>query len=92
MYTSLYRARQSSVQAVIGEQFLSPETREREKKIQTELELWALQVKKDAQSEASRGKGAVVFGSAEAQLRRLSEQVTREAQEKRKKARIQVQL
>ena len=92
MRTLLYRARQSSIQIWTSEQILSPETREREKKIQTELELWGLQVKKDAQLEASRGKGSLTLGGIEAQLRRISEQVTREAQEKHKRARSQVQL
>jgi hypothetical protein len=70
--------------ATIGEQVLSPETREREQKLQTELELWRQQVKKEAQLEASRGKGSLAFGGVEAQLRRISEQVTREAQERQR--------
>jgi hypothetical protein len=95
MYTSLYRAVRSRVGArlgLMGEPFLSPETREREKKIQTELELWGLQVKREAQFEASRGTGSLAFGGVEAQLKRVSEQVTREAQEKRRKASSQVPL
>jgi hypothetical protein len=78
--------------APTSEQVLSPETSEREKKFQTELELWGQQVKWEAQLEACRGTGVLVFGGIEAQLRRVSEQVTREAQEKQKRSRNQVQL
>jgi hypothetical protein len=92
MDTSLYRAKQSSIQIGIGEQILPPETWEREKKLQTELELWRQQVKKEAQLEASRGKGSLTLGGIEAQLRRISEQVTREAQEKQKRNRSHIQL
>jgi hypothetical protein len=94
MYTSLYsaiRIRTGAIPAPTGEQVLSPETREREKKIQIELELWQQQVKREAQLEAGRGTGSLVLGGVEAQLRRVSEQVTHEAQEKQKQARRQVQ-
>lgn len=87
-----YKAKRNGTQASTGKQFLSAATMEREQKIQTELELWGQQVKMDAQSVASRGKGALALGGIEALLRKISEQVTREAQEKLKKARSQVQL
>jgi hypothetical protein len=54
------------------------------------MELWRQQVKKEAQLGASRGIGSLVFGGVEAQLRSVSEQVTREAQEKLKRVRSQV--
>ncbi len=95
MYTSLYRAmriRGGAASGSMAEQFLSPEVREREKQIQTELELWGLQVRKEAQFEASRETGSLAFGGVEAQLKRVSEQVTRDAQEKRRKASSQAQL
>jgi hypothetical protein len=92
MHISLYSAIRIRTGAIPAPTVLSPETREREKKMQTELELWQQQVKKEAKLEAGRGTGSLVFGGVEAQLRRVSEQVTREAQEKQKRARSQVQL
>jgi hypothetical protein len=59
---------------------------ESEKKEQTEREVWEQKVKKDAQADASKGKGSVTLGGVEAQLKRLSEQVTRDAQEKQKRS------
>ena len=95
MHTSLYtviRIRVSARPAATGEQVLSAETRERERKLQTELVLWEQQVKKEAQLEACRGKGTLAFGGVESQLRRISEQVTHEAQEKKRSIRNQIQL
>ena len=94
MRTSLYQVlRIRAVRPVTtDEQVLSLETREREKKLQTELELWCQQVKKEALLEACRGTGVVTLGGVEAQLKRVSEQVTHEAQEKLKLARSRVQL
>ena len=92
MRTSLYQALRSRAgrPATTGEQVLSPETWERERKLRMKLELWGEQVKKEAQLEASRGTGVLTFGGVEAQLRKVSEQVTREAQEKQLRARRQV--
>lgn len=92
MHTSLYQALRTRAEITVttGEQARSPEIREREKKLQTELELWCQQVKMEAKLEASRGTRVLIFGGIEAQLRRVSEQVTHEAQERQKRARTQV--
>ena len=92
MRTSLYQALRSRAgrSVITDEQVLSPETWEQERKLRMKLELWGEQVKKEAQLEASRGTGVLTFGGVEAQLRSVSEQVTREAQEKQQSARHQV--
>jgi hypothetical protein len=84
MRTSWYRIKRKGTQAKTSQQVLSTETREREQKLQTELDLWRQQVKKDAQLEASRGKGSLSLGGIEALLRKISEEVTIEAQERQR--------
>ena len=86
MYTSSYRVKQSSRQVSAGKRLLFSETQENEKGQQTELELWEQKVKKEALSEACKRKNCVAFGGIEAQMRRISEQVTHDAQERRKHA------
>ena len=81
MRRSWYRIKRNGTQV---SPVLSAETREREQKYQTELEMWRQQVKMEAQQEAGRGKGSLALGGIEALLRKISEQVTREAQERRK--------
>ncbi len=85
MRTLWYSAKRNGTQVSIGKQVLSAATREREQKLQTEFELWEQQVKKEAQLEAGRGQGALALGGIEALLKRISEQVTREAQENKLK-------
>ena len=55
---------------------------EKAKKVQTEIEEWSWNTHHDAHQEASKRQGSLALGSIEAQLRRLSEQMTRQAQEK----------
>jgi len=59
-------------------------TEEREKQIQTDIEAWRWKVQEDALQEAARREGPPALGSIEVQLKRVSEQVTRQAQEKYK--------
>lgn len=87
MRTSWYRIkRRNGTHLGTVKQVLSAEIRTREQKIQTEQDLWRQQVKKEAQLEAGRGKGSLSLGGIEALLRRISEEVTIEAQERRKVA------
>lgn len=58
--------------------------KEKEKRIQTEVEAWGWKVQEGALQEAARREGAPALGSLEIQLKRLSEQVTRQAQKKYK--------
>ncbi len=60
------------------------EMKEKGKRIQTEAEAWGRKVQEGALQEAARREGAPRLGGLEAQLKRLSEQVTRQAQEKYK--------
>ncbi len=60
-------------------------TEEREKQIQTDVEAWGWKVQEDALQEAARREGPPALGSIEVQLKRISEQVTRQAQEKYKR-------
>ena len=60
-------------------------TEEREKQIQTDVEAWGWKVQEDALQEAARREGPPALGSIEVQLKRVSEQVTRQAQEKYKR-------
>lgn len=80
MRTSWYRTMSTY------KQVLSAETREKEQKFQTELDLWRQNVKKDAQLEAGRGKGSLSLGGIEALLKRISEEVTIEAQKRQQVA------
>jgi hypothetical protein len=56
-------------------------TEEREKHIQTHLEAWRWKVQEDALQEAVRRDGPLARGGLEAQLKRISEHVTQQAQE-----------
>jgi len=69
-------------------QVLSAEIKAREQKTQTEQDIWRQQVKKEAKLEAGRGRGSLSLGGIEALLRRISEEVTIEAQKRRKVASI----
>jgi hypothetical protein len=60
-------------------------TEEREKQIQTDIEAWGWKVQEDALQEAAQGGGPPALGSIEVQLKRVSEQVTQQAQEKYKR-------
>jgi len=86
MRTSWYRIKRNGAQVSTGKQVLSAETREREQKIQAEFDLWRQQVKQEAKHEVGRGKGSLSLGGIEALLKRISEEVTIEAQERRKVA------
>jgi hypothetical protein len=58
--------------------------KEEVKRAQTEFEIWEQQVRQDARYEAGKKGGPLVLGGTEAQLRKISEDITREAQEKNK--------
>jgi hypothetical protein len=58
--------------------------KEKEKRIQTAVEAWGWKVQEGALQEAARREGAPALSSLEIQLKRLSEQVTRQAQKKYK--------
>jgi hypothetical protein len=60
-------------------------TEEGEKENQTGLEAWGWKVQEDALQEAARRGGPPALGSIEVQLKRVSEQVTQQAQEKYKR-------
>ncbi|HEY4387723.1 MAG TPA: hypothetical protein VGN34_24995 [Ktedonobacteraceae bacterium] len=57
-----------------------------EKKAQSEVGAWEQQVQEDALREAGSKEGPLHMRSIEAQLRQLSDQVTREAQERRERS------
>jgi hypothetical protein len=61
-------------------------TEEREKQIQTDVEAWGWKVQEDALQEAARREGPPALGSIEVLLKRVSDQVTQQAQEKYKRA------
>ena len=79
-----YRITINGARVSTDQQVLSVETREREQKVQTELDLWRQQVKTEAKQEAGRGKGTLSLGGIEALLKRVSEEVTIEAQERQR--------
>jgi hypothetical protein len=59
-----------------------PRTTTEERENQTEVERWGWKVQEWALQEAARRGGPPALGSIEIQLKRISEQVTRQAQEK----------
>ena len=58
------------------------EIEERDGKAQTETEIWVWKVHEVALHEASQREELLMFGSKEALLKKVSEEVTRKAQEK----------
>jgi hypothetical protein len=60
-------------------------TEEKEKENQTGVEAWGWKVQEGALQEAARRGGPPALGSIEVQLKRVSEQVTQQAQEKYKR-------
>ncbi len=58
------------------------EIEERDEKAQTENEIWVWKVHEVALHEASQREGLLTLGSKEALLKKVSEEVTRKAQEK----------
>jgi hypothetical protein len=73
MYPSHHKGRQKS-----------PERTQKDKKVQTEIEVWEQHVQQDALVEARTKQKALALGDIEAQLRKVSEEVTRAAQERRR--------
>jgi hypothetical protein len=57
----------------------------RNEKKQAEVEIWARSVQQEALGEAGKKVGTLTLGDLEAQLKKVSEQVTREAQEKQER-------
>jgi hypothetical protein len=72
MYPSHHKRRQEST-----------ERTQKDKKVQTEIEVWEQHVQQDALAEARTKEKTLTLGDTEAQLRKVSEEVTRAAQEKR---------
>ena len=55
---------------------------QKDKKVQTEIEVWEQHVHQDALAEVRTKEKTLRLGDIEAQLRKVSEEVTRAAQEK----------
>jgi hypothetical protein len=82
---TLQRANQTGAEKRTSGSVPRTATEEREKENQTEVERWGWKVQEGALQEATRRGGPPALGSIEAQLKRISEQVTRQAQEKYKR-------
>ncbi len=67
----------------IKRQWPHPEKIEVDQQAQVTYEVWEQSVQQDALHEASHRDGAMTFGGIEIYLKRISEQITRAAQEKR---------
>jgi hypothetical protein len=63
---------------------------EEDRKAQTEIEKWAWEVHEVALHNASQREGLPAFGSIELLLRKISEEITRQAQEKLRRDRRKV--
>ena len=57
-------------------------TEEKDKQVQTEIEIWAFEVHEVAHHEVTHKEGPLVIGSKEPLLKKVSEEVTQKAQEK----------
>lgn len=84
MSNTLRRENQTDVEKRTFGPVPRTETEGREKEIQTKVEEWEWKVQEDALQEAARRGGSLALGSIEIQLKRVSEQVTHQAQEKYK--------
>ena len=82
---TLQRANQTGAEKRIFGSVPRTTTGEREKENQTGVEAWRWKVQEGALQEAARRGGPPALGSIEVQLKRVSEQVTQQAQEKYKR-------
>ena len=82
MFTSARREKQTNATPSINEHLPHPQMEEKQKQVQTEIEEWKWSTQQHARHEAGKRQGPLALGNIEAQLKRLSEQVTRTAQEK----------
>ena len=57
-------------------------TEEKDKQVQTEIEKWAFEVHEVAHHEVTHKEGPLAIGSKEPLLKKVSEEVTKNAQEK----------
>jgi len=57
-------------------------TEEKDKQVQTEIEMWAFEVHEVAHHEVTHKEGPLAIGSKEPLLKKVSEEVTQKAQEK----------
>jgi hypothetical protein len=83
---TLQRANMIGAEKRISGSMPRTETEEREKQIQTDVEAWGWKVQEDALQEAARREGPPALGSIEVLLKRVSDQVTQQAQEKYQRA------
>jgi hypothetical protein len=80
-----HRVHVIDMQKSVGEHLPLPVIKEEVDVEQVEFEIWEQHVRRDARSEAAKKGGPLALGSIEAQLKRISEEVTRRAQEKNKR-------
>lgn len=82
MSKAFYQNNQTSINLPAREHFPHPQIEDEEKKVQTEIEEEKWSIQQGAKLEARKRQSPLIVGSAEAQMKRLSEEVTRQAQEK----------
>ncbi len=71
--------------ANISEELSLIDEQKREEELEAEESVWSQHVLQDARGEASKKSGSLTVGNAEVQLKRLSDQMSREAQEERER-------
>jgi hypothetical protein len=83
MQKPFHRANAPDTQNRIDKHLSLPEIDEVVKKARVEFEIWEQQVRQEARCEVTKKGGPLSMGSIEVLLKKISEEVTHKAQEKK---------